>query len=416
MRRTLFFGLLLLAACSQAPAPTPGTDASTNPELIAQRLSTRADDVATSVAVDSKLGAVYVMGVTEGSLAGANKGESDIILQRYNRSGKVVWKRQFGTSGYDSAGAITADSKGVLYAAYTLDGPEGTAGRLEKFRSDGTAVWNRTVQTKTSYGYEPVTVSALTTDKDGNIYAAGALYETMYLFKYSGAGSLQWTKSVEGGGLFFYPTGIGTDAGKNIYITVNEVDDSYITNTILKYSPTGTQIFNKTISAATNDLELTGLQVQGDALYLVGTKHFNWAGDLDKPYDDDGFVAQYSLSGNRVWQQGFGTRSYDDASGVTADASGVYVTGFTYGTLAGKQIGGSDIFLRKFSTGGSTLWTKQIGSAGDDYGNSVATYSKNELYLAGSTGGALKGTTHRGGQDGFLRRTDGAGNIVWTDQ
>ena len=412
MKRILFFGLLLLAACSQAPAPTPGTDA----DLIAQRLGTRADDAATSIAVDTKLGAVYVMGVTEGSLAGANKGETDIILQRYTRSGKVVWKRQFGTSGYDSAGAIATDSRGFLYAGYTLDTPEGTAGKLEKFRSDGTSVWSRTVQTKTSYGYEPVTVSALTTDKDGNIYTAGALYETMYLYKYTSAGSLLWTKSVEGGGIFFYPTGVGTDASGNVYVTVNEVDDSYIANTILKYSPAGKQLFDKTITAKTNDLELTGLQIQGDALYLVGIKHYNWAGDLDKPYDDDGFVAQYSLAGNRVWQQGFGTKSYDDANGVSADPSGVYVTGFTYGTLAGRQIGGSDIFLRKFSPAGSTLWTKQIGSKGDDYGIAVAAYSSGELYLAGSAGGALKGSTHRGGQDGFLRRTDGAGNIVWTDQ
>ena len=410
MKRILFFGLLLLAACSQAPAPTG------NAEVVAQRLGTRADDAVTSVAVDTKLGAVYVMGSTEGSLDGVNKGYNDVVLRRYTRGGNVVWKRQLGSSGYDGAGAVATDNQGFVYASYILDLPDGTSSKLEKLRSDGTPVWSRAVRTKTSYGYETVDVSALATDKDGNVYAGGALYETMYLFKYTAAGSLLWTRNVGGGGIFFFPTGISTDASGNVYVTANDVDDCCLWNALLKYSPNGTQLFHKTISSKTNDLELTGLQVQGDALYLVGTKHYNWGGDLDKKYDDDGFVARYSLSGAKVWQKGFGISTYDGANGISADPSGVYVTGYTYGALGGAKQGGSDIFLSKFSTGGSALWTKQIGSKGHDRGYAVTAYSSSELYLAGSAGGALKGGTYRGGQDGFLRRTDGAGNMVWTDQ
>lgn len=411
MKRILFFGLLLLAACSQAPTPTGNAD------LAAQQLGTRADDALVSVAVDTKLGAVFVMGSTEGSLDGTNKGYNDVILRRYNRNGGVVWKRQLGSSGYDGAGAVATDGRGFVYAGYTLDAPDGTASKLEKLRSDGTSVWNRAIQTRTPYGNQTVEVSALATDKDGNIYAGGAFYETMYLLKYSSKGSLLWTRSAQGGGIFFYPSGISTDASGNVYVTANDIDDSYIANTVLKYSSSGKQLFSKTISSKTNDLELTGLQVQGDALYLVGTKHYNWAGDYGKKYDNDGVVAKYSLSGAKVWQKGFGTTMYDDANGVSVDSDGgVYVTGYTNGTLGGRQVGGSDIFLRKFGTEGNALWTKQIGSKGDDRGYAVAAYSSSELYLVGSAGGALKGGTYRGGQDGFLRRTDGAGNMVWTDQ
>ena len=403
MKRVLFFGLLLLAACSQAPAPA------TNTELLAQRLGTRADDAATAIATDTKLGAVYVMGATEGSLGGANQGHTDVFLQRYDRSGKVVWKRQLGTSEYDSAGGVATDSKGFVYAGYTAT--------LSKFGADGTPVWNRTLQGKTPYGNEAVNVTTLATDRDGNVYAAGNVNETMFLLKYTGAGSLQWTKSVEGGGIFFYPTSVGTDPSGNVYITVNEVDDSYIANTILKYSPSGQQVFNKTVDVGPKDLELNALQVQGNALYLAGTQHHNWAGDYDKAYEDDAFVAKYTLGGAKQWHKVFGTKSYDGANGVSVDANGnLYVTGYTYDTLSGANQGGSDAFLSKFSNGGGALWTKQIGSKGYDTGNAVVAYSSSELYLAGSAGGALKGGTYRGGQDGFLRRTDGNGNRVWTDQ
>ena len=401
MKRILFFGLLLLAACSQAPAPTGSN-------LSAQQLGTRADDAVTSIAVNTKLGAVYGMGTTEGSLNGTNKGYTDVILQRYDRSGEVVWKRQFGTSEYDSAGGVATDAKGSVYAAYNTT--------LNKLGANGNSVWKRTPQVETPFGTEAVEVSAVATDKNGNVYAGGATYETMFLFKYTSAGSLVWTKSVQGGGIFFYPTGIDTDSSGNVYVTANDVDDCCLWNALLKYSPDGTQLFSKTISSTTSDLRLTGLQVQGNAFYVSGIKYYNWGGDYGRKYENDAFVARYSLSGERVWQKGFGTSVYDGAKGISADASGVYITGYTNGTLGGVHVGGSDIFLSKFSSGGSALWTKQIGSRGDDSGNAVIAYSSNELYLAGSAGGALKGSTHRGGQDGFLRRTDGAGNRVWTDQ
>ena len=403
MKRVLFFGLLLLAACSQAPAPA------TNTELLAQRLGTRADDAATAIATDTKLGAVYVMGATEGSLGGANQGHTDVFLQRYDRSGKVVWKRQLGTGEYDSAGGVATDSKGFVYAGHTAT--------LSKFGANGASIWNRTLQAKTSYGDDKISVTALTTDKDGNIYVAGYVNETMVLLKYTGAGSLQWTKHVDGGGIIFYPTGVATDTKGNVYVTANEVDDSYIANTILKYSPSGQQVFSKTVDVGTKDLELNSLQIQGDALYLAGTQHYNWAGDYDKEYEDDAFIAKYTLGGAKQWHKVFGSKNYDGANGVSVDPSGnLYVTGYTYGTLSGANQGGSDVFLSKFSGSGRVLWTKQVGSKGDDRGNAVVAYSGSELYLAGSAGGALRGSTYRGGQDGFLRRTDGNGNRVWTDQ
>ena len=412
MKRILFFGLLLLAACSQAPSSVA------TPDLVAQRLGTRADDAVTGVAADTKLGAVYAIGSTEGSLDGANKGHTDVVLRRYTRSGGVVWKRQLGSSGYDSAGAVAVDGKGFVYAAYTVLSNDTSLGKLEKFRSDGTLSWSRTLKPKNAY--DEVYVTALSADANGNVYVAGAdgaIGENMFVSKYTGAGSLLWTRRVEGYGLFFFPTGVGNDRSGNVYVVANIVDDGFIDNTILKYSASGQQLFSKTIDVGAKDLELTGLQVQGNALYLAGKVHYNWAGDYGQKIDSDAFVAKYTLSGSVQWRKGFGTPVYDGANSVSVDPSGgVYVTGYTYGTLGGVHPGASDIFLRKFNDKGNALWTKQIGSKGDDFGNAVVAYSSSELYLAGNAGGALQGGTYRGGQDGFLRRTDGNGNRVWTDQ
>lgn len=396
MKRALVIaGLLALAACSQAPVPPAGSA-----ELSAQKLSTSADDSVIDIAVFRNSGAIYALSESYTSTSETGDYALDTFLSRYRRDGTVVWKRQLGPDNRANANALTTDASGKLYVSYN--------DRLEKRRSDGSLVWSRAV----SY------VSALGSDSNGNVYVGGdGGSGTLFLSKYTAAGSRTWTRRIESGGSFFLPTDIATDASGNVYVAANEMDDNFINSYVAKYSPSGTQLWKKRVDGGANDLELTGLEVRGDAFYLSGTSHTNWERSEDSPNRMDGLIIKMSLGGAERWRKVFGTAEADRIEDIATDPSGnVYVTGSTYGRLGGVQPGGSDIFLRKFAANGSTLWTKQIGSAGDDAGNAVVAYSASELYLAGEAGGALRGGTHRGGQDGFLRRTDGDGNRVWTDQ
>lgn len=107
----------------------------------------------------------------------------------------------------------------------------------------------------------------------------------------------------------------------------------------------------------------------------------------------------------------------DIGTTITADTAGnVYAVGVTGGSLAAKNAGKGDILMRKLSASGSTLWTKQFGNASHDRANDVIAYSSSELYLTGTTSGALEGGTYHGRADAFLLRRNGSGNKVWTDQ
>jgi hypothetical protein len=104
---------------------------------------------------------------------------------------------------------------------------------------------------------------------------------------------------------------------------------------------------------------------------------------------------------------------------VAADATGVYVVGYTYGALQGTNAGGSDAFVRKYDPNGNPLWTRQFGGSGG--GNDVATSAAMDgavLYVAGHIAGLLPGQSGVGGVnlDAFLRRYDTAGNETWTRQ
>ena len=79
-----------------------------------KQLGSSGDDFSQGVATDSS-GNVYISGSTRGALAGTNKGEYDAFVAKYNSSGKLLWKKQLGTSGYDSSSGVATDSNGNVY-------------------------------------------------------------------------------------------------------------------------------------------------------------------------------------------------------------------------------------------------------------------------------------------------------------
>jgi hypothetical protein len=88
----------------------------------------------------------------------------------------------------------------------------------------------------------------------------------------------------------------------------------------------------------------------------------------------------------------------------TAD-SGFIMTGSTT-TFSNGQ---TDIWLVRADAYGTQMWTQSIGGTGFDFGNMVKITSDGGFIIAGFTN-----TYGGGGNDGWLIKTDPAGNIQWT--
>lgn len=400
---------VFISACSQTPLPS-----SNSIGLSAQRLGTAAYDGVVDVDVDRKLGAIYAFGSTVGSLDGPNRGGVDVFLRRYNRNGTVVWKRQLGSTLEDTAGGVAVAPSGAVFVGYTQT--EGAYyvgdGLLQKFSAAGARLWTRRFRVDDNL----TEVTSVATDSSGNVFVGGSLAtQGAFVRKYSSSGTVLWTYVFFGDGIVQEVEALTTDSAGNVYAGGGDYDDSWFTNFLIKLSPSGKPLFSTQLSAGSSGMtNIHDIHVAGSALYVAGSKTYYY----DTPSEErDAFIGKYTLGGVAQWQRTFGTRSGDSAFGLSADSSGgLYVTGYTCGRLGSVDPGGCDVFLRKYSGSSAVLWTKQIGSSGFDVGTAVAAYSSSELYLAGEAGGALADTTHRGGQDGFLRRTDGQGNRVWTDQ
>jgi TNFR/NGFR cysteine-rich region/Beta-propeller repeat len=85
------------------------------------QFGTEGHDVASGVAVDSK-GDVWVVGSTDGDLAGNNEGFNDVFLRRYPADGSVPMTYQFGTPAVDVANAIVIDTADNIWLAGTTGG------------------------------------------------------------------------------------------------------------------------------------------------------------------------------------------------------------------------------------------------------------------------------------------------------
>src|SRR5439155_26431278 len=118
----------------------------------------------------------------------------------------------------------------------------------------------------------------------------------------------------------------------------------------------------------------------------------------------DAFLRKYDVNGNEQWTRQFGSSAIDIAYGVSVDSSGIFIGGYTLGTLPGQASAGStDAFLRKYDANGNEQWTRQFGSSGDDYVNGVSG-DISGVYLVGYTDGSLPGQISSGNFDAFVAR------------
>ncbi|KZR83591.1 SBBP repeat-containing protein [Prochlorococcus marinus] len=136
---------------------------------------TSGNDVGNAITTASD-GSVYIAGSTQGDLDGQlNSGERDAFLTKYDADGNKQWTQLSGTSGSDSAKALTIGSDGSIYIAGSTqvdideqtDSSESDA-FLTKYDQHGNQKWAKVFGTIGSDS-----ANALTTFSDGSIYIAG---------------------------------------------------------------------------------------------------------------------------------------------------------------------------------------------------------------------------------------------------
>jgi hypothetical protein len=113
----------------------------------------------------------------------------------------------------------------------------------------------------------------------------------------------------------------------------------------------------------------------------------------------------------------FGSEADDAATSVVLDAEGnIYVAGNTAGDLEGANFGKGDGFVRKYNSAGQVLWTRQIGTRQSDVLSAIALGPEGQLFGVGYTLGTFSDQPVLGGSDAFLIQLRPDGSEVWVRQ
>lgn len=415
---------VVAAACIQPaggePDVTEGDDLAD--AIWADELAVGSGVTALAVGPD---GALYAAGwTTEALPAGsgsAGAGRRDAFVRRYSPDGVVVWTRQFGAVGDDNAEDIAIDAAGNVYVAARVDGPvganaggRGRDGFVAAYDPGGLELWSLQIGTP-----EVEWADAVAVTEDGTVFVSGSTTgefpgqlnrgstdnfvaritpdgalasiiqfgseEGMGATALAASGGLLYVAGSTLGPLSSNPTGDEHAGSADIYVRV--------------YDATGAELRTWTFGSNNADTALD-LTVDSDgSAVVVGTTRAT----LPNPVVGvgtrvggflDAFAIGLDPQGKIAWVRQFGTDEWDVASSVSpgTDADGVlYIAGRTSGAFPGHSARGEfDIFVRAIDTNGATLWTRQLGSAAEDFAYAVAAGPANSVYVGGS-GGLVSG-------------------------
>jgi hypothetical protein len=377
-------------------------------------------DSATDVFADSPDGE-YVVGFTDNTLPGqTSEGSRDAFIRKYDSDGDEIWTRQFGTSDNDEANGVSGDSSGVYVVGNTLGefpGQTDEAGLnafIRKYNSDGDEIWTR--QFGTSLEDNVFRVSA---DSSG-IYVVGWTRGTfegetneggfdMFIRKYNSDGDEIWTRQFGTSEEFESANDVFADSS-GVYVVGDtsgalpgQTAEGFTDAFIRKYNSDGDEIWTRQFGTSNPEVA-NGVSADSSGVYVVGLQHDNDIGF------GDAFIRKYNSDGDEIWTRQFGTSDNDEARGVSADSSGVYVAGVTSGEFTGESSSGdADIFVRKYNSDGDEIWTRQFGSSELDFvgkvqGGGGISADSSGVYVAGNTIGTLPGQESEGDVDAFLAK------------
>ncbi len=246
----------------------------------------------------------------------------------------------------------------------------------------------------------------------GSITSAGSF--DIFVAKFDSAGTHVWSQGFGGVGLD-NGFAIGTDGAGNVLVTGDfsgtvDFGGGPITSAgagdifIAKFDAAGSHLWSQGFGGTSSLGDFgSGIAVDGAGNVVVtgsfrGTVDFG-GGPITTAGSGDIFVAKFDSAGTHIWSQGFGDVQYDFGGGIAVDGAGnVLVTGTFRDTVdfGGGLItsaGLNDIFVAKFDAGGAHLWSQRFGESGGDSGLGIAADGTGNVLVTG----AFRGTVDFGG-------------------
>lgn len=386
---------------SAAPDSAPPDSASTDPPgHWAVALGAQDHASPTEVVLDNA-GNIYIGGAFKTALPGSGtslttKGNFDLFVAKLSSQGKVLWVITGGGAGNDTVHAVSLDpGGGVLVGGYfqksmTLGGKTYPGTKQDAFvariKSGSSVDWVRTFGGVDTTGLADMVVD----EANDVIWITGKVWGKVKL------GSDEFTSK----NLDTYVARLSAKSGvaqKALLIQGSQAE----VPAALALVPGGGVVVTGSFGGAKGFTGVYTLDIGGTQLTCQG--------ELDV------YVTRINANADKVlWATSVGSAGIDESRDVLVDAKGnIYLSGFHGGamTVGSTKLtfgGVYDLFVAKLWPGGGFSWA--ISSTGSSVaeGSRLASFSKDQLLLAGHYKGADtlggKQLANRGNRDVLLAR------------
>lgn len=388
-----------------------------------------------SIAVDSQ-GNSYITGYTS-SLNIPTKnayskkyggGAFDAFIAKFSSNGSLIFSTYLGGSGKDFGSSIAVDSQGNSYiTGYTtsINFPNQSptvranyAVFVAKFNATGSLLFSTVLG-----GSNSDLATSIAVDKSDNIYITGFTASSNFPIKnaynstFSGSNDL-FVMKLNATGSILYSTFLGAvpdfpypaltvDESGNCFITgvtavsvfpstlVLAPPDGSADVFVAKLNATGSLVFSTLIGGSNSDYANAIILTKHGNILVTGrtdSTDFPMKNAYNDTYGGDGdvFLAKFNSTGSLLFSTYLGGSITDEGDGLAIGSNGNYfVSGgansvnFPVINAYNKTNGLNGGFLAEFNTTGSLIFSMTLGSW---VGFTLAVDSANNIYLTGTTG------------------------------
>jgi hypothetical protein len=251
--------------------------------------------------------------------------------------------------------------------------------------------------------------------REGNEYPSSAILEGTHVLFASTFSNAAFSSSdmafgkISAAGTFSYAAGLGLTGTKNEgYRLIRDPDGAYLIigaggdlnrdGLAVFTNADGQYVKSFTSGTGQDDYFTDGLRLPDGSWLFAGTTNGMGNGLRDI------YLVKMSSGGSKIWEKTFGTAGNDGSSNLFSLGSGFGIYGYTDGAGAGDR----DLLLLALDQNGDSLWSRTYGGSKYEQSGSMLATTDGNFILCGHSS-SFGDDRH----DAYVLKVDASGTILW---